>query len=223
MKKSLFRIIAVIILSVIFVLPSSGSILADSPSDISSDTSIVGNLGPVTIPVIYDGKRYEAKEFNKISNTLPIKVCYLDSNNNLIYLFSTMDGFCKYFSVKIEFPSTTNDTPNAVQEVELNGDSILTFESGYGYNWVNADQGGNCLAIQEGYFDSYLDSPWDNVISSSYYYDGDTYSWMLLYSNSGWSGRVVGVPVGGYVDDWSTAVPSFDNLASSVAWGNTSP
>jgi len=54
-----------------------------------------------------------------------------------------------------------------------------SIDPGYAYNWVDANGGGNCSAIQEGW-DGNLSSEWRNVISSiTYPYGGD--SWLNGY------------------------------------------
>jgi|WetSurMetagenome_2_1015567.scaffolds.fasta_scaffold229154_1 hypothetical protein len=218
MKKAFLRIVAVIILSFIFILPVSGPIMAESPLNTSSDTSIVGNLGLVAISVIYDGKRYEAEEFNKIKDQLRIEATLTDvyTGERILYVFSSFDDLCKKYSLKFDIHNVTSEKALREPSIMLSPPSV---NPGYGYFWVNSNFGGDCLAEPEtGPDDYYLDPPWNDVISSDYLpYSTGPAKAFALFVNQGYSGNAHVVLKGAYDENLNDI--GFNDQASSLAWG----
>jgi hypothetical protein len=208
MKRSVLKIVTVIILSFAFILPLSGPSLA-APL---TDTSNVDEWDLENIPVIYNGNEYTVEEFLKIKDSLSIAVYYPDrsTGKKLLYAFSSFEELDKRFGFKINLPD-----PNS--NVNSGGNGIKSEDPGYGYVWVNTYKGGNCLAIQAGLGIADLSScGWDNKISSAtyVYISGYTYGTMILCGGTNYAQPVFIVPIGYYYP----TLPEFDNVTSSICW-----
>jgi len=127
----------------------------------------------VLVPVVLDGVYYQPEEFNKINQQLHEQgiSLYFTTDNGTLYAFSSLNDFCKKYSIYFDM------TGESIGSIHVNPISPLSMDPGYAYNWVNGYQGGDCLAIQEGWYGN-LATEWRDVISSEYYTSGGSSYWI---------------------------------------------
>ena len=135
-------------------------------------TTIVNATSPTSssqegVPVILDGKFYQPTEFNIIVQQFNARGVYVycTIDNGIEYAFSNLNDFCNKYSVHFDISSKTIN-----QDMQQTDNQIkpLTFTGGFAYNWININQGGNCLALQESLLDNFS-GQWLNSISSIYF------------------------------------------------------
>jgi hypothetical protein len=210
MKKLSLRIAVVFILAMSFIFPISGASLAASSS---LGTGITDVWDLQKMPVIYDGTRYTADEFNNMSDNLKVAVYFPDKSTGekLLYVFSNTEDFTEQFKIKIPDAKALENNSNG------SGSTLLDLDPGYGYNWVHINRGGNCLMVPAGTSVN-LSSAWNNVISSVEYpyYSGYTYGYMLLCGGTDYAQPFFFVPIGGYVPNLVNE--EFNDVTSSITW-----
>jgi len=102
---------------------------------------------PAIASVIYEGRSYTAAEFDKIAVTLNLdNAVYMpaDSIGKEMYVFKDHQEFAHHFN-----PNGTLIFSSDNQTSDIYNIIPLDETVGYGYNWVNINKGGNCLALQE--------------------------------------------------------------------------
>jgi len=212
MKRKFIKGSMAICLSLMFLLPISGTSLAAAPS-VGPGITDVWDLN--TVPVIYDGVRYSVSDFLSIKDSLPVVVYYPDKSNGekLLYAFSSIEAFTNRFSIKLEIPKSNSNT-KVKQNIGL---SLLDLETGWGYNWKNTYRGGNCLQVQVGVNINDLGTyGYDNCISSAEYpyYSGAPYSLMVLCGGKNYAQPFFIVQINSYYP----TLPEFNDVASSLCW-----